>query len=160
VLRLVQACTVGDEAIVDDLIARRPEIARGLSSDELSAVVDAAEDDNGSAVRRMLAVGWPVDAQRTDGATALHFAAWLGNAELVRELVGRGATLEAVEHTFNGTPLDWALHGSRHSPRASSGDYAGVVEALLGKGANASRVADRPDASDSVLEVLRRHGVS
>ena len=160
VLRLVQACTVGDEAVVDDLIARRPEIAHDLSSDELSAVVDAAEEDNTSAVRRMLAVGWPVDAQRTDGATALHFAAWLGNAELVRELVGRGAPLEAVEYTFNGTPLDWALHGSRHSPRASSGDYAGVVEALLGKGANVSRVADKPDVSDAVLEVLRRHGVS
>lgn len=159
-LRLAQACTAGDDAIVDDLIARRPDIARGLSSDELAALVDAAEANNAKAVRLMLAVGWPVDARRSDGATALHFAAWLGNADLVRELVGRGAPLEAVENTFNGRPLGWALHGSTNSWRASVGDYAGVVEALLGAGANAQSVPDELDTSGAVLEVLRRHGVN
>ena len=159
-LRLAQACVVGDEATVDELIARRPEIAGGLSSDEVAAIVDAAEVNNEKAVRRMLAVGWPVDARRSDGATALHFAAWLGNAELVRDLIGRGAPLEAVENTFNGRPLDWALHGSTNSWRASSGDYAAVVDALLGAGARAPEIMDRLDVSDAVLEVLRRHGVS
>jgi ankyrin repeat protein len=158
VLRLAQACMMGDEKVVDDLIATQPEITRDLSSDELAALVDAAETDDAKAVRLMLAAGWPVDARRSDGATALHFAAWLGNATLVRELIGRGAPLEAVENMFNGRPLGWAFHGSTNSWRASSGDYAGVVEALLSAGAQAPPLPDGLDVTDAVLEVLRRHG--
>jgi ankyrin repeat protein len=159
-LRLAQACMTGDEARVTDFVARRTEITRRLSSEERAALVDAAETNNATAVRLMLAVGWPVDARRADGATALHFAAWLGNAELVRELVAGGAPLEVVEKTFGGRPLDWALHGSVNSWRASAGDYAGVVEALLIAGAIAPRLSAGVGVSDAVLEVLRRHGLS
>ena len=159
VLKFVHACDIGDEATVKDLLAGRPEMTRALANDEIAALVDAAENNNAEAVRMMLAAGWPIDARRSDGATALHFFAWLGNAELVRELIQRGAPLEAVENVFGGRPLGWALHGSTNSWRASSGDYVGVVEALLEAGA-ATPPTDGLDANDAVLEVLRRRAVS
>jgi hypothetical protein len=55
------------------------------------------------------------------------------------------------------TPLGWALHGSEHGWHKDSGDYAGVVEALLQAGAKAPRLTDEVEASEPVLEVLRRH---
>jgi Ankyrin repeats (3 copies) len=44
------------------------------------------------------------------GITALHAAAWSGNTELVRLLLGHGADLAARDRVHNGTPADWAAH--------------------------------------------------
>lgn len=155
-LKLAEACELGDEALVRQLVARRPNLARTLTADERRKLVDAAENDNVDAVRLMLAAGWPAAAPGHHDATALHFAAWLGNAEMVRELLRYGAPLDSVERRFNLPPLGWALHGSKNSWRSSTGDYGAVVETLLSAGAKMPRLTDELEASDAVIRVLRR----
>lgn len=117
---------------------------------------DAARAGNREAVRRMLAQGWPLDARGDENATALHWAAWLGYAPMVKDLLEAGAPVHIRGDTFNGTPLGWAAHGSVHGWNCRTGDFAGVVQALLDAGA---KIADLPsdfDASDAVHEIFKR----
>jgi hypothetical protein len=118
---------------------------------------DAARAGDGAAVRRMLAEGWPLDARGDENATALHWASWLGYTPIVKDLLKAGAPVSIRGDTFDGTPLGWAAHGSLHGWNCRTGDFVGVVEALLHAGA---RVADLPadfDASDAVREALERY---
>ena len=148
-------CEIGDRDEVEAIRRKDPEIAQRLSPDEHRKLPDAARDEKPQSVRLMLDAGWPIDAPGQHGATALHWAAFHGHAELVTLLLERGASLELVDPDHHGTPLSWAVYGSVHGWRCRTGDYAGVVEALLDAGAT---VAMREDfvPSDAVREVLRR----
>jgi hypothetical protein len=90
------------------------------------------------------------------GGTALHFAAWRGDAEMVRDILTFHPSLELADQAHGGTPIGWALHGSMHSGRGDRGDYPGTVFALLAAGAKPPATED-VDASVAVKEVLRRH---
>jgi hypothetical protein len=105
----------------------------------------------------MLEAGWPVDGRGQHGATPLHWAAWHGNTEMARELLGRGAPLEVTDADYDGTPLNWAVYGSVHGWNCKTGDYAGTVEALLAAGARPVPADAATEASEAVREVLRRH---
>lgn len=156
-LRLAVACRLGDEATVSALLASRPGLIQALSDDERRALPDAATDEDEHVVRLMIAAGWPLDARGQHGATALHWAAFHGHAGMVRELVSHGAPLEITEPEFDGTPLHWALYGSKHGWRCKTGDYAGSVETLLAAGAKAPPLRDDLDVSEPVRAVLERH---
>jgi ankyrin repeat protein len=137
-----------------------------LSADGLD-VFDAAATGNVTAVANLLSGGQAsVDDPGPDGYTALHFAAYLGQLEVARLLLGRGADPNAV--AMNGsrvTPLHSAV-AARHrdiaglllalggSPNAvqhggvtplhsaaSNGDEA-IVDMLLLRGADATRAGD------------------
>lgn len=155
-LKLAVACELGDEHLVNSLIAERPNLALSLSDEDRRKLVDAAESDNFAAVRLMLAAGWPADVRGNLGATALHFAAWLGNADMVRELLRRGAPVEVRGDQYDLSPLRWALHGSENSWRRTSGDYAAVVEALLAAGARAPALTPEIEASPAARSALAR----
>jgi len=156
-LQLAVACEIGDEAAVAALLAAEPHLARTLSDAERRKLPDAAQDENATALRLMLAAGWPLDAPGQHGATALHWAAFHGNLAMVRELIRHGAPLEIKDEAFDGTPLNWALHGSTHGWRCKTGDYAASVEALLAAGAERPPLRDDHDVSDPVRDVLARH---
>jgi len=51
----------------------------------------------------MLGAGWPANVQGEHNQTPLHWAAFHGNVEMVRELLLHDALLEAEEQQFNGT---------------------------------------------------------
>ena len=55
-------------------------------------------------VHLMLGAGWPVNARGKHGATALHFAAWHGNLEMVRHIMERRPPIEAATTTSTGHP--------------------------------------------------------
>jgi ankyrin repeat protein len=158
-MQLAVACALGDEASVRSLLAARPSLARELADEDVRLIADAAETNRTDAVRLMLEAGWPADARGKHGATPLHWAGFHGNAAMARNLLERGAPLEARTTEFEGTPLEWALYGSQHGWHAPRGDYEGTVEALLDAGA---RMPGPPggarNASDAVREVLRRRG--
>ena len=59
----------------------------------------------------LLDAGVDVDARRGDGATALHQAAFGGDAELVDTLLERGADLRLRDDVFDGTAAGWAYAG-------------------------------------------------
>ena len=92
-----------------------------------SPVADAAMRDDIEAVRSLLEEGAEVDLAQSDGMTALHWAAELGNVELVRLLVDAGADLEAPTRIGDLTPLHIGAELGQ----------SGTVRALLEAGANA-----------------------
>jgi ankyrin repeat protein len=49
-------------------------------------------------VQALLRAGWNVNARGSGGETALHWACWNGNADLVRLLLEHGASLKVKEN--------------------------------------------------------------
>jgi ankyrin repeat protein len=66
--------------------------------------------------------------------TLLHHAAWLGDADVVQELLVRGADPRAESPAEFSTPLAWAVFGSAHRSLAER-DYVAVAELLVAAGA-------------------------
>jgi ankyrin repeat protein len=167
-LQLALACETGDHDTLRDLLAVHPDLPRQLSGAAQRRLADAARDDNAAAVRRFLECGWPVAPRAgfptgdrgQHGASTLHWAAWHGNSALVREIVARGADLEARDDDFGATPLGWALHASVHGWHSDRGDYADTIEALLDAGAALPGPIEEIDASRDVLAVLRRRATT
>jgi ankyrin repeat protein len=156
-LAVAAACEVGDEDFLRTLLHTRGIDIAGLSERLLRRLVEAADRNDAQAVRLLLFAGWPVNALGKHGATALHFAAWHGNAQLAKEMLAHRAAVDIRDRDFNMTPAGWAFHGSLHGSNRDRGNYAETVDALLSAGA-AVPTGDpgTVDASESVREVLRR----
>jgi ankyrin repeat protein len=160
-LKLAQACELGEEGIFKALLAGRPNLVQTLSDDQRRKIANAAQNNNTKAVRLMLAAGWPVDVRGQHGGTPLHWAAWHGNAAMVREILRYHPALElGADEGYDSTPLGWALHGSEHGWHRGTGDYAGAVEALLQAGAKVPKMTEDLEASEPVRAVLLRHAGS
>jgi len=155
-VKLEQACDLGDEEKFRALLASRPNWIATLSDADRRRVTDAAQNNNTAAVRLMLAAGWPVDAPGEYDMTPLEWAAWHGNAEMVREILRYHPVLERHDNQHGITALGSALHGSMNGWHRDTGDYVATVEALLAAGAKAPEVTDDLEASDSVRDLLRR----
>lgn len=152
-LRLAIACQLGDDATVDSLLRENPDLVSQMSDDERRRVARAAELNDTRAVRALLRAGWPVDALTgPQGASALHWAGFHGNAEMVEEILRYHPPLELVEKQFGGTPLTWASYGSVHG-YAKNSDYPATVRALLDAGV---RVANDLQPSKAVKLVLEK----
>jgi ankyrin repeat protein len=156
VTALAAACEVGDDTLVGELLKAHPIDGQPMAERQQRRLVDAAEINNANAVRLMIQAGWPIDARGKHGATALHFAAWHGNSSMVRDLLARQPALEIQDRDFGFSPLGWAFHGSLHGWNCERGDYPGTVEALLAAGSAAPANTGNLQASEAVLEVLRR----
>jgi Ankyrin repeats (3 copies) len=78
------------------------------------------------------------------GHTGLHVAASWGHPEAVDVLLRRGARVDAIDATWNSTPLTWTISGWSHDRPAGRDAYYAVVERLVRAGATAS-----PDVLDS-----------
>src|SRR5437868_7081488 len=103
----------------------------------------------------MLATGWPVDTKGEYEMTRLEWAAWHGNAVMVREILRYGPRIEVRDNEHGVTALGSALHGSMNGWHRDTGDYVATVEALLDAGAKAPEVADDLEASEPVRDLLR-----
>jgi ankyrin repeat protein len=153
VLALAVACELGDESTVRTLSAGHPTIGE----EDRARVVDAAFGNNATAVRLLLSAGWPSDATRSGGDTALHWAGWHGNVEMTRDLLHHGAPVDATDREHRGTPIAWAIHGSVHGWHPERGDYPATIGALIDAGSNVPAPTAALDATDAVRAVLERH---
>jgi len=153
-VKLLTAFRAGDAAAVKTLLSQNPGLVASLSPASRRQVAHAARDNNLAAVRLMLAAGLPVDALGQHSATALHWAAFHGNAEMIREILRFHPPLELCDADHRSTPLGWAVHGSEHGWNCKAGDYAATIEALLSAGA---RLPENIGGSEAVRQVLRRH---
>ena len=153
-LKLAQACLLGDEKSFNALLAANPELPENLSHADQRKLVDAAQNNNPAAVALMLDAGWPVAAKGQHRATALHWAAFHGNADMARAILRHGPPIEDKGNDFQSTPLGWAVYGSQHGWHAKTGDYAGTVEVLCAAGA---ALPQNATGTEAVTQVLQRH---
>lgn len=153
------ACTTGDRARADRLIASDPSLRAEALVAGTHALTEAAWAGRFEAVRGLIEVGGvPAAASTPTGATALHHAAYQGDVEMARYLLARGHAVGPVDRKFNATPLGWATWAStqRDRPAAPRGDHPGMVRLLLEAGAPPPSA---PSGSDGVRAVLREFGV-
>ena len=155
--KLLNACWLHDEAAVRSLLARQPELAGQLTPGGRRQLAHAARNNDGIAAQLMLEAGLPVDTYSQHHATPLHWAAWHGNAEVVRLILGRNPPLDDTSNEYQGTPVDWAVHGSQNGWDQRNSDYGAVIEALLEAGAP---LPEQIGGTEAVRAVLRRHGMA
>jgi ankyrin repeat protein len=134
-VQLINYCWLHDESAVKGLLARRPETVTEISKEEARSLPDAARDHDHLALRLFLQAGLPIDARGQHNATALHWAAWHGDARSVELLLKHNPALEESDNDFKCTPLQWAMHGSENGWHKSEGDYPIVARLLLKAGA-------------------------
>jgi ankyrin repeat protein len=99
---------------VDDVKRLLPE---STPEGRHSALALAAQLGHAETVRVLLDAGEDPNRYNPEGhhshATPLHQAIWGNHMAVVRLLVERGASLQAKDLTFEGTPLGWAEYGGR-----------------------------------------------
>lgn len=155
-VNLLAACWAADEGAVKSLLATNANLVASLSAVNCRQLAHAARNNNFAAVRVMLAAGLPVTVLGQHHATPLHWAAFHGNAEMIREILRYQPPLELADADFQATPMGWVIHGSVHGWYCRTGDYAATVGLLLKAGAKLPQ--KKTDASAAVKEVLRRYG--
>jgi ankyrin repeat protein len=123
---LLQAVYRGDRESVDSLLAERPP----------SDVFEAAAVGDVERLHELLdADPLLVHAESSDGAGALHLAAYFGHPDAVRLLIDRGADVNAHARGFNGVaPINSAAATSGSDEPTSTE----CVRLLLAAGADAN----------------------
>jgi ankyrin repeat protein len=71
-----------------------------------------------------------------DGATALHWAAFCGKDKLVEKLIRKGADLNQRDTTYNGAPMDWAIHTLISKDTGNLHHQLACIKLLLKAGAD------------------------
>lgn len=89
--------------------------------------------------------GADIHHQGTHGGTALHWAAWTGQDELVSKLIGLGADIDKLCVDFKNTPVQWALHGYSANGGHNRSNQVECMRLLVAAGAA---------ANDQVKELL------
>ena len=137
--QLLNACLLDKQDLVSALLAAYPKLVSTLPDSELRYVAVAARNNNLKQVRNLLAAGWPADVPgQQHAATALHWAAFHGNAAMVALLLRHHAPLEAKDADFANTPVEWAQQGCLHGWYTDSGDFVTVIQSLLSAGCHVS----------------------
>ena len=155
-LRLINAADVEDESAFHGILRGHPQVMQKLTPMAARRIIGAATRNNARSMHLLLEAGWPANPAMDNGQTALHFAAFHGNAEMVRDLIAHGAELNVFESEHGGNPLAWTLYGSRHGWYKDSGDYPAVAKMLLAAGATVPQPENRPlEGTEDVLEVVR-----
>ena len=117
---MVAALAKGGASVADvytllaELVNRAPGQVDGFDPDSdvaAQAVVECATLREREILFALLDAGVDIDSRRGDGTTALHQAAIDGDAELVHELLGRGADLSLRDNVYDGTAAGWAYAG-------------------------------------------------
>jgi len=147
--RFLGACARNDRTEAEALSKRHPALPRSFSGSEQWAIVDAADYVGTEAVDLMLDFGFGLDAQRDDGATPLHAAAYSGRPDLVRRLAERGADVDARDSRGDATPVEWAIVGSQDRPSYNpEADWLAAIRALVDAGASTGRLTIAPQRED------------
>ena len=121
------------------------EVAPELEPRELSEEMrQAVERGDVGEIHRLLDAGEDVDAAISNGATAMHVAAWKDQADAMAELIKRGADINRQKNEQGFTPL---MH-------AANFNSTKCAKLLLGNGADVSLRADQSKSNDPSLRSI------
>jgi ankyrin repeat protein len=112
-----------------------------------AGLADAVRCGDAAAVRSLLARNADVNATQGDGATALHWAAYLDDAETAAELIRAGANVQAA-NDFGVTPLALAARNGS----------AAVIAHLLAAGVDPNDPRQAVNAGETPLLLAARAG--
>lgn len=125
-----------------DEVSRYVVAPRTVSdADGALALIMASWYDQRDVVHFLLDHGVNVGARApkegvTEGSTALHIAAYLGNAALVALLLERAAPVNVNDSVYGTPPLVWALHAWLVENRTNEDGYSRVLRMLADAGAD------------------------
>ncbi|MBP6571928.1 MAG: ankyrin repeat domain-containing protein [Gemmatimonadales bacterium] len=122
----------------------------------------AAWYGRGDVIALLLELGVDPAVRRPEGGqTALHVAAYQGDAELVELLIAHAAPLDLPDAHFGTPPLVWALHAWLKESRPDAEPYRQIVRALVAAGAKvrAEWIEDDRLRAETELMVLLREAV-
>jgi len=158
--RFVGACMRADRAAIGQLLAAQPDLRDWLTEDDRSAIVEAAGSFGSEAVALMLDLGFSPRSRNGLGETALHAAAYTGDAQTVRLLIDAGAKIDALDANFDATPLAFATVGSGEQA-GKPGNWIEVVRVLIEAGASRQDmwISGKPP-SEEVIDLLLSYGIS
>jgi len=154
--RLLAACALADRTSAGRLVAEQPGIVSSLTASQHRLIALRAYWNDTAAVALMVDLGFDPRAIGHDNGDALHWAAFLGNAGMVRVLLARNPAIGMRDAGYGGTPLDWCIHGSVHGEKCKTGAFAEVARLLIGAG-EVVEPAMVPTGRDDVDQVLRRY---
>ena len=151
--RLVAACSRGDRASAEAMLAANPQLASQLAPEHYAALYRAAERNDTRALETMLACGFDVNhADEEIGKTPLHAAAHEGRTESVRVLIAHGASVSARDREFHGQPLVWAADGFR-TRTPDHRDFGQVARLLLDAGSPVEwQTGEEP--AEEIVEII------
>jgi ankyrin repeat protein len=163
--RFISACTRGDCAAAAEALRMDPNLRNELRTEHHLLMHVPAERGDAPILDTMLHCGFDPNAKDRDGVTALHRAAMAGHAEAVRVLLSYGASVNALDGMFSGTPLVWASHGWRNNPHGTDADYIGVARRLIAAGSSLEWVApekapDPEGTQEELIELCGAAGIS
>src|SRR5437016_4698914 len=144
--------TVLERTLQSEVADRAQAIGNAVRRDG-APLADAVQHGDKQAVQSLLKARADVNAPQSDGATALHWAAYLDDAETTALLIRAGANVDSPNN-YGVTPLALA---------ATSGNAA-IINLLLKGGADPNRTvragetplmfAARTDRADAVKALL------
>jgi ankyrin repeat protein len=113
-LDLEGAAGVGRLDVVQSFFARDGSLIPPATPEQMrDGFAWACQFGRPEVVDFLLQRGMHVDAKLRHGETGLHWAAYSGHARIVQLLLDRGAPIDVKDDRYDGTPLDWALHGGQ-----------------------------------------------
>ena len=111
-VQLIEACWLGDEAIVHSLRAKHPNLADSLIEPDRRQVAHAARKNQTTPSASCSKAACRSTLEGQHNATPLHWAAFHGNADMAKIVLGFARRSRPRDADFHATPLGWAIYGS------------------------------------------------
>jgi ankyrin repeat protein len=126
----LSAAMQGDAGTLRRLGENHPEYRR--SGHAMFAAIGQRRTD---IAELLLDLGTPPDVADEKGFSALHFTTHCGAAGIASLLINRGATVDAIEHRYNSTPLGHANYQRRPEMVAAIAPFSRDIRGLCFAGA-------------------------
>ncbi len=122
-----------DRSAAESILAAELGLAKTGNPEEDRLLADVAGRKESWPVRMLVDAGADLTCRGLDDGTPLHQAAWFGQSHQVRFLLDAGAPVDVYDSLHNGSPLGWAVHGSKLSGGAGRRQraYVAIVRDLL-----------------------------
>ncbi len=158
--RFIGACRRADRRSAEHLLAEHPDLRNRLTDEDSAVIVEAAGSASVAVIALMLDVGFSPHARNNFGEQPLHWAAYVGDADMVRLLIEAGADVDGRDARFDSTPLAFATVGSGERT-GQPGNWIDVVRSLVDAGASRTGVwiSSKPP-SEEVSDLLRHYGIT